>query len=119
MASNVRPGGNAESVPVSDDVVSGDLVRVGNLAGIAQIDATEGEDGVTYTTLAIEGVARVETAAEFSVGDLVSVDGDDGEAQEAVTTGDLVVGIATRDTGSGAAHSGSVWFKLVPNVVGA
>lgn len=114
MASNVRPGGNAESVEVDESVKSGDLVRVGNLAGIAQIDATAGEDGKFYTTLAIEGVARVATTASFSAGDLVGAAGAEGEAQEAVAAGDadLVVGIATRDTG----NSGSVWFKIVPNV---
>lgn len=111
MASNVRPGGNAESVAVDDSVKSGDLVFVGNLAGIAQIDATKGNDGGFYTTLAIEGIANVPTAVSFSAGDVVYATGTEGEAADVAASGDLAVGIATRDTGNGR-----VWFKLVPNV---
>lgn len=117
MAFNVRPGGYANSVQVPGSVVSGDLVRRGHLVGIAQIDATEGEDGNTYSTLAIEGVAHVNSADTFAAGDLLwTADAGPGLVTVAATpaAGDKLVGIATRD--SVARDGGNeVWFKIVPN----
>jgi predicted RecA/RadA family phage recombinase len=115
MAFNVRPGGFAESVPVPSDVVSGDLVRVNHLVGIAQIDATLGEDGLYYTTLALEGIAHDTITGTVTVGTALYTD-DPGAGKVALTTtaaGGKLVGIATNTkTATGA---GEVWFKLVPN----
>lgn len=100
MAFNVRSGGLATgNVPVDEEVESGDVVVVGALSGIAEIDATEGPDGNFYTTLALEGIANVEDDGVHEVGDVYEVDG-------------KAVGIVT------AAGNGRVWFKLVPNVGG-
>ena len=113
MAFNVRSGGLANSTVVPDTVESGDIVRVGELTGIAEIDATEGDDGLYYSTLAIEGVASAESADAFAVGDIVGTD-DAGPGTVGITNGgDKPVGIATRAKASGA---GRVWFKLVPNI---
>ncbi len=114
MAFNVRPGGNAESVPVPDTIVSGDLVRVGSLVGIAQIDATEGEDGNFYTTLALEGIAHSPITGAVTVGQpLYTATAGPGVATLTTTaTSNKAVGIATRAKGSGA---GQVWYKLTPS----
>lgn len=114
MAFNVRPGGNANSVPVPDTVVSGDLVRVGDLVGIAQIDATEGDDGNTYTTLALEGVAHSPSEDTIAAGDPVYTDDAGPGTVTLVASGAKAVGIATRDSADG-----EVWYKLVPNVTAA
>src|SRR5690625_2876450 len=100
MAFNVRSGGLATgNVPVDGTVKSGDIVVVGELAGIAEIDATEGPDGNYYTTLALEGIANVadDDAGDYDVGDVYESNG-------------KAVGIVT------ASGNGRVWFKLVPNV---
>lgn len=118
MAFNVRPGGNAESVPCAAGVVSGNVVRAGHLVGIAQIDATEGEDGNTYTTLAIEGVAHAPISGAVTVGQPIytttasSGTGAVATLTTATTAGAKLVGLATRAKGTG---TGEVWFKLVPN----
>lgn len=115
MAFNVRPGGKAESVPVPNTVVSGDLVRVGHLVGVAEIDATEGEDGLFYTTLAIDGIAHTPVNGAVTVGQpLYVATAGPGKvtAVTATTAGAKFVGIATRAKGTG---TGPVWFKIVPN----
>lgn len=98
MAFNVRSGGLATgNVPVDETVKSGDIVVVGELSGIAEIDATQGDDGEFYTTLALEGIANVEDAGPHEVGDVFE-------------SGGKAIGIVT------ASGNGRVWFKLVPNV---
>lgn len=121
MAFNIRPGGKSESVPVVSTVNSGDVVRIGNFVGIAEIDAEEGRDEVFYTTLALEGIANVPVTGTLEVGQpvytttaapttsnpgvvatLVSAPGTDSRK---------LVGLATRrKTASGA---GTTWIKLV------
>lgn len=119
MAFNVRPGGNAESVPVDEDVESGDVVRIGNFVGVAQINAEMGRDGVRYATLALEGIANAQVTGELTVGQAVytSTAAPSGSDPAVVATltasddeGNKVVGIATRAKGSG---TGMAWFKLV------
>lgn len=68
MAFNVRSGGKAESVIVASTVKSGDLVRAGALVGIAEIDATLGDDGSYYSTLALEGVAHLPLSGAVNQG---------------------------------------------------
>lgn len=113
MAFNVRPGGNHISVQVPQTVVSGDLVRRGDLVGIAEIDATLGDDGNYYTTVAVEGVAVVPTEDDFAAGDPVYTADAGPGLVEAIADGDGAkpVGIATHDSADG-----KVWLKLVPNV---
>lgn len=117
MAFNVRSGGKATAVPVPNTVKSGDVVRVGHLTGVAEIDATLKSDGLYYTTLAIEGIAHDSLpAAAVTVGQPVYT-ATAGPGKVAVTTvataGAKLIGIATTAKASGAA--GQVWFKLVPN----
>jgi predicted RecA/RadA family phage recombinase len=118
MAFNVRPGGNAESVPVASGVESGDVVRIGNLVGVAQIDAEMGRDGVRYATIALEGIANAVDGA-LTVGQAVytSTAAPTGTDPAVVATltadddeGNKVVGIATRAKSAG---TGMAWFKLV------
>lgn len=58
--------------PVHSSVVSGDLVQVGEIVGVALNDAVTGEDGATYATLKLDGVfAFTETAeSTLAVGDV-------------------------------------------------
>jgi predicted RecA/RadA family phage recombinase len=117
MAFNVRSGGKATSVPVPNTVKSGDVVRVGSLTGVAEIDATQKSDGLYYTTLALEGIAHdtLPTAA-ITVGQAIyTATAGPGKVglTGATTAGSKLVGIATTAKASGAA--GQVWFKLVPN----
>lgn len=119
MAFNIRPGGKAESVPVDAAVVSGDVIVVGNLAGIAEINAEEGRDGLFYTTLALEGVANATVSTAVTVGQVLYASGGAGGTAATVVTaasGNKAIGIATRAKTTGA---GMAWFKLVPNVTAA
>lgn len=116
MAFNVRSGGKAESVEVPETVVSGNLVRVDELVGIAEIDAFEGPDGNFYTTVALEGIAHATITGAVTAGAaLYTATAGPGAATLTVTGtgGNKPVGYATRDKGTG---EGEVWFKLVPNV---
>lgn len=58
--------------PVHSSVTGGNLVKVGELVGVAQKDAVTGEDGATYATLKLDGVfAFTETAeSTLAVGDV-------------------------------------------------
>jgi predicted RecA/RadA family phage recombinase len=61
--------------PVASTVVSGDLVSVGTLFGIALEDAIAGENAAWYTTLKLDGVFKLVTAdANIAVGANVYVD---------------------------------------------
>lgn len=118
MAFNVRSGGKATSVPVPNTVVSGDVVRVGQLTGVAEIDATQSKtDGLYYTTLAIEGIAHDSfPAAAVTVGQPVyTLTAGPGKVvvTTVATAGSKLIGIATTKKAAGAV--GQVWFKLVPN----
>jgi predicted RecA/RadA family phage recombinase len=54
--------------PVADTVVSGDLVQVGQIVGVAEHDAKDGEDGNGYATLKLTGAFKFDTADTVSVG---------------------------------------------------
>lgn len=60
------------TLPVASTVVSGDLVVVGGIVGVAQMDAITGEDGNTYTTLKLDGAFKfaIATGATLAVGDV-------------------------------------------------
>jgi predicted RecA/RadA family phage recombinase len=64
---------NSLSFPVASTVVSGDLVQVGEIVGIAEHDAKVKEDGNTYATLKLTGAFKLETADAFAEGDKVYV----------------------------------------------
>jgi len=59
---------NELSLPVASTVKSGDLVQVGELVGVALIDALEGENGDWYATVKLNGAFIFETADTFTVG---------------------------------------------------
>lgn len=119
MAFNVRSGGLATSVRVQETVKSGDLVRAGELVGIAEIDATLGEDGNYYSTLALEGIAHSPIAtATVSQGaplytSTASGAGNIGVTATLAAAGDKIVGVATLNKLAGETD---VWYKLIPNV---
>ena len=72
MALNeIYKDGNELVLPVASTVVSGDLVQVGALVGLAQKDAYAGEDGNYYTTLKLNGVFKLTTAVAVTVGQAV------------------------------------------------
>jgi predicted RecA/RadA family phage recombinase len=56
--------------PVHTSVDSGDVVKVGELVGVAQNDAVTGEDGNTYATLKLNGAFEVpvKSGDTFTVG---------------------------------------------------
>lgn len=58
--------------PVNSAVVSGDLVQVGEVVGVAQQDAITGEDGNTYATLKLDGVFAFDetSGSTLAVGDV-------------------------------------------------
>lgn len=63
--------------PVASTVVSGDLVTVGTVIGVAQEDAVTGEDGNTYSTLKLDGAFKFVTVEDdIAVGANVYVDVD-------------------------------------------
>lgn len=78
MALNeIYKDGNELVFPVASTVVSGDLVQVGAVVGVAQNDAVTGEDGDTYATLKLNGVFKFATEVGFDIGDAVYFDGTD------------------------------------------
>src|SRR5690625_5552454 len=111
MAFNVRPGGAVSSVPVPECTESGHAGVVGYLAGIVEAVYPGFEDGGSYATIDLEGVASLATKDDIALGDPVYVPSAGGPTAGA--TGDKVIGIATRDS-----EAGKVWFKLVQNVGG-
>lgn len=120
MAFNVRSGGKATSVPVPQAVKSGDVVRVGHLTGVAEIDATESKQtpGTYFTTLALEGIAHDVVAGGGAVAigaPIYTATAGPGKATLTTvsTAGAKLVGIAT--TAKAGTANGQVWFKLVPN----
>ncbi len=64
---------NSLSFPVASTVVSGDLVQVDEIVGIAEHDAKLKEDGETYATLKLTGAFKLETADTVTVGAKVYV----------------------------------------------
>jgi predicted RecA/RadA family phage recombinase len=74
MALNeIYKDGNELVLPVASTVKSGDLVQVGALVGLAQKDASAGEDGNYYTTLKLNGVVKLSTLVAVTVGAAVYV----------------------------------------------
>lgn len=110
MAFNVRPSTPTEVVPVAEIVNSGDFVVVGAFAGIAETDAYQGENGLWYTTLNVNGIAHAPSTAAFAVGAVVYATAAGTITGTAGTN--KPVGIARRVKTSGA---GEVWFRIIEN----
>jgi predicted RecA/RadA family phage recombinase len=98
--------------PVHTSVSSGDLVKVGEIVGVAQNDAVTGEDGATYATLKLDGVFAFAEADDstLAVGDVAY-----GAANS--TTG-IVAEVSDVDTGKVIGHvtklgSAGVHVRLV------
>ncbi len=54
--------------PVASTVEAGNLVQVGQVVGIAEHDAKQGEDGSYYATLKLSGVFELTTSVAVTVG---------------------------------------------------
>lgn len=83
--------------PVHTSVVSGDVVKVGDIVGVAENTAVTGEDGGKYATLKLNGAFEVPFKANdtFEVGQKAYgvADGTSGiipEAQESDTNAKLM-----------------------------
>lgn len=90
--------------PVHTSVVSGNLVQVGELVGVAQNDAVTGEDGSTYATLKLDGVFAFAEASgsALAVGDVAygDADGTSGVVAEVSDTDtDKMIGHVTKVSG--------------------
>lgn len=113
MAFNVRKGGEARSVEVTSGTKSGQLVVIGALVGIAEIDAVLSDDGKYYSTLAIEGIANLPCTGQPSLGDYVySAETTTGTTVTATAGTAVKVGIVTHVRVNGV--DSDVWFKLTP-----
>jgi predicted RecA/RadA family phage recombinase len=83
--------------PVHTSVDSGDVVKVGDIVGVAQNDAVTGEDGNTYATLKLNGAFEVpfKSGDTFDVGQKAygvanSTSGIIPEAQESSSSAKLI-----------------------------
>jgi len=56
-----RDRGDTKEVKVQNTVVSGNIVRVGDLVGVAETSAALGADGSYYSTVGFPGVVTVTT----------------------------------------------------------
>ncbi|MCB5412352.1 DUF2190 family protein [Pseudogemmobacter faecipullorum] len=92
MAKNFIQRGWTVSVPAPRDVLSGELVVVGVLAGVAQHDAASG----TPVEINTEGVfALKKTSAQaWTVGAAIYATPSTGICGTAATAGNLLVGVA-------------------------
>lgn len=100
MAKNFIQVGENLTLPVNNDVKSGELVQVGNVIGIALTDAKTNDGTNYYTTIATKGVWNLTLKATTTVGGVVSTQPKGGDkavpvgfALEAVTysSADIVV----------------------------
>ena len=102
--------GNELVLPVASTVVSGDLVQVGQIVGLAQRDAAVGEDGNYYTTLKLNGVAKLSTSVAVTVGAAVYLTS--GGVVNVTASGNKFIGHAV--TAKAGTSAGDVYVRLVP-----
>lgn len=88
---------NSLVFPVHTSVVSGDVVKVGDIVGVAENTAVTGEDGNKFATLKLNGAFELpfKTGDTFTVGQYAYgvADGTSGiipEAQESDTSAKLM-----------------------------
>lgn len=72
MAKNFVQVGENLTLPVTEDVKSGELVQVGEIIGIALTDAKTDDGTNYYTTIATKGVWNLTLKAATKAGDVVS-----------------------------------------------
>lgn len=72
MAKNFVQVGENLTLPVNNDVKSGELVQVGDVIGIALTDAKTDDDTNYYTTIATKGVWNLTLNATTKAGGVVS-----------------------------------------------
>lgn len=72
MAKNFVQVGENLTLPVTNDVKSGELVQVGGVIGIALTDAKTDDGTNYYTTIATKGVWKLTLKATTTVGGVVS-----------------------------------------------
>lgn len=94
MAKNFVQVGENLTLPVSKDVKSGELVKVGNIIGIALTDAKTDDGENYYTTIATKGVWNLTLKKTTKVGDVVSAK---PKGVTADVTADVPVGFALED----------------------
>jgi predicted RecA/RadA family phage recombinase len=100
---------NSIVFPVHTSVDSGDVVKVGDLVGVAENDAVTGEDGNTYATLKLNGAFEV----PFKSGDTFAV------GQKAYGVADATSGIIpeAQESDTSAKLMGHVTKVLTATVV--
>ena len=92
--------------PVHSSVASGDVVKVGDIVGVAAKKAVTGEDGNTYVTLKLDGahLIAVKSGDTFDVGQKAygvanGTTGKIAEVQESSTSAKLVGHVIKVTTG--------------------
>lgn len=103
---------NSLVFPVASTVKSGNLVQVGQVVGVAENDAVQGEDGNWYATLKLNGVFELSTLVAVTVG-----------APMYVTSAGVVTTVSTSNKAIGHAikaktttTAGPVYVRLHPSV---
>lgn len=88
---------NSLVFPVHTSVSSGDVVKVGDIVGVAEADAKAGENGSTYATLKLDGAFKIpfKSGDTFDVGQKAygvanGTTGIIAEVQESATSAKLV-----------------------------
>lgn len=106
---------NELSLPVHSSVSSGDFVKVGDLVGVALIDAKAGENASNYATVKLSGAFKIafKSGDTFDVGQKAyglanSTSGIIAEVQESSTSAKLVGHVV-------AVNSADVVVRLAQN----
>lgn len=101
----VQPGDKLTHANSSgSDISAGDVVEIGSMVAIADVDIADGESG-TVTIAGVHEVAKT-TGTAWSQGDMIDWDTSAGEFHTGLTpaTGDITdCGIAAEDAASGDA----------------
>ena len=98
--------------PVASTVVSGQLVHVGQVVGIAEHNAKQGEDGNYYATLKLSGVFELSTLVAVTVGANIYLTG--AGVVTTVSTGNKFIGHAIKAKTTTVA--GPVYVRLHQSV---
>lgn len=91
MAFNTRSGGDHVEVPVDASVKGGDVVILGDITGVAELDATERPDGQHWTTVALEGVAYLALEEAPALGEAIYAHETEGVGPVGVESGEYVL----------------------------
>ena len=91
MAKNFVQVGENLTLPVTNDVKSGELVQVGDVIGIALTDAKTDDGTNYYTTIATKGVWNLTLKATTTVGGVVSTTPKGGSKAVTYSSTDIVV----------------------------